>query len=403
MSALDSTTTPTPTDSLAMTTDSTEVLNTSIYLMASTLIANEANQKARPGELPDDRAKRIAKLAQSIKDLKQLAPVLVIEVDDESSVHYEYIDGGGRVDAIAALNAQGDNRPVWCTILPGDTDLFRTAVRNNIDRFQNSVLELVSIVRESQERNNWKGRGANKKTAEYLGMAESRIAELLKIGNLATPKLKAMMASGEVNTIEAALRLVGLPEDKIDVVAVGAVEIAKERAVNKEATKAAASDSGIVIVSETDVTETTSDLIEAPVSSASTSTASPAASTSPAKPVVVGTADIRQAAQNEGETVGPLSKKELLEFFAEKCGPAYSAEVQAFCLYFVETYAKGQGTDRTANKLFDSMSFQTKESKAENKLKAKEAADAVKAEEKAAADKEKAKADAKKAKEKGKK
>lgn len=352
-------------------------MNTSIYLKASQLTPNEANEKARPGELPEARAKRIEKIASSIKTLNQFAPVLVIEVEDDSAVRYEYVDGGGRVDAIALLNTQGDSRPVWCSVLPGDVDLFQTAVRNNLDRFGNSVTELIAIVRESMERNGWSGRGANKKVANYLGLAESRIAELLKIAAQATPKLRAYMTSGEIATVETALRLVSLPDEKIDEIVTGAVEIAKTKAVEKA------------------INTEAKEVKQTGVANAETAPAAPAK-------VSVGISDVREAAQNAGETIGPLPKKDLLEFFAEKCGPAYSSEVQAFCDYFVGTYAKGQGTDRTCNKLFDAMTFQTKESKAENKANAKLAADAAKLEAKELEDKAKAKAAAQKEKDKAK-
>ena len=361
-------------------------MNTSIYLKASQLTPNEANEKARPGELPEARAKRIEKIASSIKALNQFAPVLVIEVEDDSTVRYEYVDGGGRVDAISLLNSQGDPRPVWCSVLPGDVDLFQTAVRNNLDRFGNSVTELIAIVRESMERNGWSGRGANKKTATYLGLPESRVAELLKIAAQATPKMRTLMASGEIATVETALRLVSLPDDKIDEIVTGAVEIAKEKAVEKAKADPKVKSGTMVVTSET-----RGHLVEEAFLPDS----------KPAK-VSVGISDVREAAQNAGETIGPLPKKDLLEFFAEKCGPAYSSEVQAFCDYFVGTYAKGQGTDRTCNKLFDAMTFQTKESKAENKLKAKEAADAAKLEAKELEDKAKAKAAAQKEKDKAK-
>lgn len=364
--------------------------NVSIYVLPELLTANETNEKARPGEDKARRAARVLRMAASIKAGRQNQPVLVTEISDDSGIHYEYIDGGSRVEAIALINAERAALPkpllpmnVWCSIVPGDSDFFQTAVVSNLVREDNSILEIAAIVRETEERNGWAGkRGANRKIADYLSMPESRVSEFKKINDKATPKLKAMMASGEITSVDAAIKLVGLPDDKIESVADRALEIAKEREAEKANAVAKVENAGGELVPG----EVVMTGISGPIPDGAVLTS---ASSDPAVAANVSTSDVRQAASEQGESVGPLNKKDILEFFAEKTGPAYSDEIKKFCEYFVDSYAKGLGTDRTANKLFDVMTKQSAETKAANKQAAKDAAVAAALEAKAAADKAK--------------
>lgn len=382
-SASDSVPTPETIDDL--------VLNRNIYLLPEFLTPNEANEKARPNESPAKRAARVTSMAASIKSGRQNQPVLVMEFHDTYSggVWYEYVDGGSRVDAISLLN-QSITDPahllkVWCSIIPDGVDAFRTAVVSNIQREGNSILELCAIIKETEERNGWAGkRGSNKKVSEFLGMPESRVVELKKIGDKATPKLRAMIESGEISSVDAALKLVGLPDDKIDSIADRAAEIAGERAADKAATATQA----VKVVEVTDPVTGEVTQVTEPMTAQETEAAQAATGDGTTAPTVT-TGDVRQAATEAGETVGPLSKKEILEFFVEKCGPAYPESVKRFCENFVDSYAKGTGTLRTANKYFDIMTAQSPETKAANKAAAKAADEAAKAEAKAAADKAK--------------
>lgn len=390
---------PTAQETAPVPINTATVLNNmSIYLLPEQMTPNEANEKARPGETPTRRAERVAKMAASIRTAGQTSPVRVIEITEDDSVRYEYVDGGSRVDAIALINDENSRlaKPkaalkVWCSIIAGEADLFQIAVVSNLVREGNGILELCAIVKETAERNGWAGkRGENRKVADYLSMPESRVSELKKIGEKATPKVKAMIASGELASIEAVLRLVGLPDDKIESIADRAVEIAKERAAEKAQEMHVTSETGVTVVTESFLPDGTPvpASTDTPVSSDATATTATTATTTLA-PVTATTSDVRTAASEQGESIGPLSKKDLLDYFAEKVGPAYPESIQKFCEYFVDSYAKGLGTDRTANKLFDIMTLQSAETKATNKLKAKEAADLAKAEAKAAEEKSK--------------
>ncbi len=183
-----------------------EQLNQNIYLAPEQLTANEANEKARPAERPEDRAARVKIMAQSIAANGQELPVLIVEKTEDDVTTYEYVDGGCRVEAIASLNENGSAPiQVWCSLVdPGD-DLFKKAVTANIHRTQNSLLDMAHIVQEAFERNSWKGRGGGKKVAEYLGILESRVSEYQKLLH-APPDIKAKIDSGELTSLEAALK-----------------------------------------------------------------------------------------------------------------------------------------------------------------------------------------------------
>lgn len=395
------------TASVESTDSDVTAINRNIYLLPGELSPNEANLKARPAETTADRARRVADMVQSIKGAGQTTPVLVMEIsDDGGTVHYEYVEGGSRVDAIAQINAAHAllAKPVapikvWCSVLPGDTDTFRTAVVSNIHRFGNSILELGAICKETAERNGFSGRGMVKKIAAYLGISEPRVVEYMRVNEKASPALRAKIISGEVTSLEVALKILDMPVEKQDVITARAAEIALATAVDKAAAKAAKANGGeMTVISETGV-----EVVEVPflpdgtvvdAASGSTESASAVASVpgttvgTTETPRITGSA-VREAAAEVGETAGPLKKNDILDFFAEKIGPAYGDSVKAFCEYFCDTYAKGVGTERTANKLFDVMTAQSAETKAANKAKAKEAAEQAKAEAKAAAEKAK--------------
>ena len=138
-------------------------LNMSLYLAPEQLTANEANEKARPAEKPEDRARRVADMAASILANGQEYPVLVVEASEGDVTTYEYVDGGCRVEAIAKLNEENGKVPrqVWCSLVDPKTDLFRQAVVANLHRTQNSLADMGHIVQEAFDRNGWRGRGAN--------------------------------------------------------------------------------------------------------------------------------------------------------------------------------------------------------------------------------------------------
>jgi ParB-like chromosome segregation protein Spo0J len=213
--------------------------NQSLYLAPEQLSPNEANEKARPSETSAERAARVAAMAESIRANGQQYPVLVVQVEEGNVVTYEYVDGGCRVEAIARLNDQSVGteystdgllwKPlvVWCSLVNPTEDLFRLACAGNMHRTQNSILDMALICQEARERNGWHGWGVGRKVAQYLGVSEPRVCEYEKL--LKAPKaIQERIRSGEIATMDAALRLMGVEPCKQEQVVERAVEIAEE-------------------------------------------------------------------------------------------------------------------------------------------------------------------------------
>ncbi len=316
------------------TPDTVQEFRQNLYLLPTELTQHEVNEKARPGETAERRESRVQEMQSSIKLNGQHQPVLIIETPSEGDdpPTYEYVDGGSRVDAIGRLNIEdGHMRKVWCSVLDPESDLFRTACTTNIHRAGNTVLELAAICQETAERQGWKGRGSSIQVAEYLGILPSRVSEYKKIQAAAAKysTLKTMLDDGSIASVDAALKLIAVPDSLREEVAGRSIEIAEAKAAAKEPTP-----------------------IAPPSGKSSQSKSEPAA---PPPPPKVTAENIQQAAREAGSTAGPRNRKVLVEFFAEKVGPAYPEPVQKFCKYFVETWAAGGGTDRRADKLFDEM------------------------------------------------
>lgn len=299
-------------------------LNMSLYLAPEQLTANEANEKARPAEKPEDRARRVADMAASILANGQEYPVLVVEASEGDVTTYEYVDGGCRVEAIAKLNEENGKVPrqVWCSLVDPKTDLFRQAVVANLHRTQNSLADMGHIVQEAFDRNGWRGRGANKKVAEYLGMTEPRVSELMKVVQADGP-LKKMIDSGEVQTLDAALKILQTPEEKREEVTTRARQIAAE---DEEEEKPKKGKSG--------KSDEPKEL---------------------AAPKKVKAKHVEQAKRDTGVEKSPRAKSEIAEFFEKVSAAAYGPKTVAFAEYFVEKWMAGEGTDRKARELFDAM------------------------------------------------
>jgi|ERR1041385_2207676 ParB/RepB/Spo0J family partition protein len=185
-----------------------------------TITPNEANEKARPGETAAQRRARITSMMASLEANGQLSPVLVVEVEGG----YEYVDGGCRVEAAAELGWE----QVWAAKVDSEDDLFRTAVISNLHRTQNTLLDMAEICREVRERFGWGGKqGGQKKVAEYLGIDAPRVSEYEKL-LYASEGIKAKIRSGEIGSLDAALKLLSAGKDKQEQVVSRAAEIAEE-------------------------------------------------------------------------------------------------------------------------------------------------------------------------------
>ncbi len=309
-----------------------EQLNQNLYLAPELLTPNEANEKARPAEKPEDRAARVRMMAESILANGQELPVLIVEKIEDDLATYEYVDGGCRVEAVAKLNEnlEGDTpaRAVWCSLVSPDSDLFKLATSANIHRTQNSMLDMAHIVQEAFDRNGWRGKGGGKKVAEYLGIQESRVSEYQKLLH-APPDVKSKIESGEIATLEAALKLMSMPADKREEVGRIAAEIAQEEAEEKAERQGKRKGNPTPKV--------------------------PAFKPGKENKAKVKTKHVERAAKESGveTTSTPRAKSEISEFFEQVSAAAYPKQAVAFAEYFVGTWMKGDGSDRKARELFD--------------------------------------------------
>jgi ParB-like chromosome segregation protein Spo0J len=318
-----------------------EQKNQNLYLAPEQLTANEANEKARPAEKPEDRALRVAQMAASIVSNGQEYPVLIIKLEDDGVTTYEYVDGGCRVEAIAKLNEDMPDqvRTVWCSVVDPNDDLFKKAVVANLHRTQNSILDMGHIIQEVGDRQGWKGKGAGKKIAEYLGIGESRVSEFKKILAVEGP-VKVMIESGEVSSADAALKLMAVKPEHLESVSVRAKEIAKEDddAAEKKAKAKRAHNPNPKV---------------------------PEFKTGKHKPNIpkVKAKHVEQAKRETGVSPSPRPKSEIVAFFELISPAAYGPKAVAFAEYMVK-WMGGEGTDRTLREKFDALADTAKKSPA---------------------------------------
>jgi hypothetical protein len=335
-----------------------EILNRNVYLWPEELTANEANDKARPNEPPATRVARVDAMMKSIEANGQELPVLVVEVVDGDTVTYEYIDGGCRVEARAKLNDAHpeDRKRVWCSLVDSTGDHYRTAVISNLHRTANSIIEMAHICQHVQERNGWKGRGAGQKVAEYLGLSNSRVSEFLKL--LRAPKsVICRIESGELMSLDAALKAMSVPEEKRERVIDRAVEIAQEeREAAVPPVPAESAESAPPAVSA----ESTPPAVPANsgYAIASTETAEPtepAEPLKPSKPAPPPKIKSRHVAQAIRETKASTASRNLGRSLTDvktfwRAIMAPSAAVK-FANYFAGSWIPGIGTDAKAAEL----------------------------------------------------
>lgn len=314
--------------------------NMNLYLAPEQLTANEANEKARPAEKAEQRAGRVREMAASIAANGQEYPVLIVEVDSDGVTTYEYVDGGCRVEAIGSLNDQNgkEARTVWCSLIDSTQDLFKQAIVANLHRTQNSLLDMAHIVMEARERNGWKGRGTGKQVAKYLGIQESRVSEYEKILRAPTV-LKQKMETGEVSSLDAALKLMSLPEADIERVTARASEIAEEEEAAQPKKK--------TVKGKAERVPPTAE------QKAAFKSVKEAAKHDKEEKAKVKAKHVVEAAREVSGQASPRAKSEVAEFFEAVTEAAYPKAAVAFADYFREKWMRGEGTDRRARELFD--------------------------------------------------
>lgn len=334
-------------------------VKTSINLLPELLTANESNEHARPAESADERAKRVLDMQASIVANGQLQPVLVIQVDEENVAgepytRYEYVDGGCRVEAIAKIREADPKsvQTVWCSVMDASRDLFRDAVISNLHRTQNNLLELAMLCQEVRERNGWKGRGTEAKVASYLGLLPSRVTEYTKLLN-APDSIKDMIRSGELQSLDAVLKLMAQDEESRPKVIARSKEIAKEEAAAEKAAKADKKDKGKKGKESNDASASvsSSDAVGVVADNSDRNTDSQdAVASAPIK-----SRHIERATREVVESSGPIkrTRSELIGFFEQVTEAAYPKHVVAFTDAFVKWAAGELKTDSLLLKKFD--------------------------------------------------
>jgi hypothetical protein len=310
-------------------------LNQYLYLPPEQLTANEANEKARPMESAERRAARVREMAESIACNGQEYPVLVVEVSEGESVTYEYVDGGCRVEAIALLNEQygltldqpKELKLVWCSLLNPTDDLFKIAVVANLHRTQNSIMEMAYIVHEARERNGWTGRGSTQKVADYLGILPSRVSEFEKMLH-APQAVKSRIESGEIQSMDAALKLLQAPPKQQEEIMTRAEQIAREEEKEEPDGRVdAVGDAG------DDIPDAVPSRPKRP------------------KKVKIQAKHVQQA-KREKQMEVPRTRAQMLDWVVGCTVSPYPAPVRVWAKEF-ERWAKGKSSDEAMTKLFD--------------------------------------------------
>lgn len=335
-----------------------------IYLSPEQLVQSEANEKARPTETPEQRKKRVQDMVESITANGQEYPVLVKKIagEDGDQAVYEYADGGSRVDALTQMGSMS----IWCSVLPDDTDMFRVAVTGNLHRAQATPLDMAYIVQETFDRQGFKGTGAGKRVAEYLGIPQSRVSEYQKLLKDVTPAIKEMLLEGKITTLDAALELLNTPVEHQEEVAQIAEAVAQEegeKKAKKEREHNPRPDVPVFDPSKARVTK---------------------------KNVV--TAKKKLGVQASGKQSGK-TKEQILDFFEGYTEQGYwHKTITEFALYF-RKWVEGKGDDQFAYKMFERIA--TKEAVPEGVKEREKAEQTAKAEPKKAEPKAPAKKDSK--------
>ena len=317
---------------------------TGLYLAPHQLEPNDANERARPGESIEERQKRGEQIAHSIAVSGQIHPVLVVELDSDTEFdeegtprkRYEYVDGGARVDAVRMI---ADGSDVWCSIVDPASDLFRMALSANIHRTQNSILQMSEIISDVRERNGWNGRGGQQKVCEYLGLQQSQVSGYEKISR-APKAVRDLIASGEVGTVDAALKLMSVKPEELPL-------------VTKRAQELAGAEEKKVVPAPVLVPPTPSPAVDAEEEETKTEAATAPTAAKSKKPAKVTAKHVQQAAREVGSTAVPLTRAELLAAFDELRGLPYPQAAKNFIEYLVDVHAPGKGGDREFERLFD--------------------------------------------------
>lgn len=284
---------------------------------------------------------RVEELSKSIELVGQIDPGVVIESEPGK---FTLVSGGRRRKAIVLLNDRlgASGRPLERMRVYVDRtggDMFRKAVHANLKRKDFSPMDLALLIARLRAENKWEGMAGAKQAAKYLGVSPATVTQhekLMGAGIEIQDKLHAGVISAQ-----SAFDLLNVKPERRKEVLERATQVENETRIAGRQ-PALDDDSGVVAGRET------------------------------GKPVRVRHDSIVKAVrQTPDSTDTPVvkSRREILDYFAEKDGPAYGyidSAVREFCRYFVESWAGGKGSwaggkgsDRTADAKFDTMTVKS--------------------------------------------
>lgn len=178
-------------------------------------------ENVRPLESAVEHVIRVQNLKKQIKADGQQVPVKVAILPNGA---VRIVAGQGRVDALRELDKQ-----VWC-VLDTSSDLWASAVKENVQRKNYNAVQLANLISQARERYGWDtSKGGGKKTAEFFGISEQDLVAYNKLAD-APADVKSLVQAGTLS-MDAALKLLK-----------AAPEPVKRAEVSKKATEIAALD-----------------------------------------------------------------------------------------------------------------------------------------------------------------
>jgi ParB/RepB/Spo0J family partition protein len=308
-----------------------------LYLLPEEITIPESGMDVRPwtsqAGATDKETEAIGKLAETIAAEGQIMPVKCRYGKGGEII---LIDGRRRVQSVALINAGKSNKetPLRVKVIIGTDEIkgaraYRQSMIANIHRLDLSPMDIAQDIKNIREQFKWTGADGTKKVAEYLKVSPATITQHEKLLTL-TAEVQAQIHDGTLSR-DAAF-------------AVSKVEPSKQAAVVEKA-------------KETQKEEKAASKAKPPADKPATGNKQPTKAAA-RETGTVKARHIRKAAREIDPTKPqPRSKKEIVEFFAEKEGAAYghaNGAVQTFIREFC-AWVLGGSSDRKLDKLFDVM------------------------------------------------
>lgn len=194
------------------------------------------NQKARPGPVTGNEASKIVELAQSMRELGQIVP-LIGWLDED--YNFWALDGARRIKAAQLIESEDKPRvfPLACFVNNSFHDE-RLVYHVNLKRRGLTPLQLALAFEETNREKGWTG---TKKLAEYFGVSRAQVSQHLKILNKpadmsdeAYQQLLSKLNSGLLGSESAFFLLTQVKLAKAEEVITTATQKSQERLASKK-------------------------------------------------------------------------------------------------------------------------------------------------------------------------